>query len=257
MAGRYRRPEHWLDADWEAKAQENPLLAIMTTPGMSEASPSEFTPDQLDAFFTRGRKLFDSHLKPLLAGLDPKGLVVEYGCGAGRIMRAVIDSGHPCAGIDISPTMLEHCRKLLPEASATYLLDETGRCAAPSSQAVIVYSYSVLQHISSLERYITALDEMCRMLKPVGALAIQVNCEDFKAGPDAGYRTENFETYSLHFRPGKAGPYKRKEQDHWSGVYIGYDLLVRLLAERGVTAERWYYHNPHKPRAIWAIGRKG
>ena len=257
MAERYRRPEHWLEADWEAKAQENPLLAIMTTPGMSDAPPAEFSPELLEEFFARGRKLFDVHLKPLLEGFDPKGLVVEYGCGAGRVMKAVIDSGHPCAGIDISPTMLDRSRELVPEAEAVYLLDEAGRCTAPSAQAVLVYSYSVLQHISALERYIVALDEMCRVLAPGGVLAIQVNCEDFKSGPDCGYRTENFETYSLHYRPWKAEPYKRKAQDHWSGVYIGYDLLCRLLAERGVKVERWYYHNPAKPRAIWVTGRKG
>ena len=256
MGERHRRPEHWLDADWEAKARENPLLAIMTTPEMSDAPPSEFSADQLDEFFARGRKLFDAHLRPLLEGLDPRGPVIEYGCGAGRIMRAVIDSGHPSSGIDISPTMLGHCRALLPDAHALYLLDQSGRCDAPSSQAVLVYSYSVLQHIASLDSYVTALDEMCRVLAPGGELAIQLNCEDFKIGPDAGYRTENLETYSLHYRPGKDGPYKRKEQDHWSGVYIGYDLLVRLLAERGIAVRRWYYHNPQKPRAIWVIGRK-
>jgi len=254
---RHPRPEHWLEADWEAKAQENPLLAIMTTPEMSDAPPSEFTAEQLDEFFARGRELFETHLKPLLAGLDPDGLVVEYGCGAGRIMKAVIDSGHPCAGVDISPTMLERCRELVPEASAVHLLDEEGRCAAPSSVAALVYSYSVLQHIPALSDYVTALDEMCRMLTPGGVLAIQLNSEDFKAAPDYPYRTENFETFSLHYRPGHKEPYKRHEQDHWSGVYIGYDLLGRMLAERAVIIQRWYYHNPQKPRALWVVGRKG
>ncbi len=56
MGERHRRPEHWLDADWEAKARENPLLAIMTTPEMSDAPPSEFSADQLDEFFARGRR---------------------------------------------------------------------------------------------------------------------------------------------------------------------------------------------------------
>ena len=94
------------------------------------------------------------------------------------------------------------------------------------------------------------------MLAPGGTALLQVNCEDFKAGPDCGYRTDNFEDHSLHFRPTKAGPYKRHDQDHWSGVYIGYELLKRLLAERGVAVGGWRYHNPEKPRAIWVTGRK-
>jgi SAM-dependent methyltransferase len=257
MRNWYQRPEHWLEADWEAKAQENPLLAIMTRPEMADAPPSDFTPEQLADFFARGRVLYDTHLKPLLGELEPGCLVVEYGCGAGRIMKAVIDGGHPCAGVDISRTMLERCGELVPEAQALYPLDEDGRCAALSAEAGLVFSYSVLQHISTLSRYVTALDEICRMARPGGILAIQLNCEDFKAAADYQYRTENFETYSLHYRPRHAEPYKRHDQDHWSGVYIGYDLLGRLLAERAVTIERWCYHNPRKPRALWIIGRKG
>ncbi len=255
MGKRQLRPEHWLVTDWEAKAQENPLLAVMTTQTMAGAHA--VSEELLDEFFARGRKLFKDHLAPLLHGLERDGLVLEYGCGAGRIMKAVIDAGHRCAGVDISQTMLERCREFVPDSSALFLLNPEGRCAAESSQAGLVYSYSVLQHIPSLSGYVIALDEMCRLLAPGGTLAIQVNCEDFKAGADHPYRTENFDTYSLHYRPSRGAPYKRHEQDHWSGVYISYDLLDRLLAERGVTIERWYYHNPAKPRAIWVIGRKG
>ena len=97
------------------------------------------------------------------------------------------------------------------------------------------------------------------MSPPDDSLAAEIaaHVRDFKIGPDCAYHTENFETYSLHYRPTKTGPYKRHEQDHWSGVYIGYDLLGRLLGDRGVSLERWYYHNPSKPRAIWVVGRKG
>ena len=255
---RYKRPEHWLGIDWEAKAQENPLLAIMTTADMAEAPADAFSPELLEEFFLRGRRLFKDHVEPLMTGLPSDAVVVEYGCGAGRILKSVADAGGRAVGIDISPTMLEHCRELVPEVHALYPLDEAGRSAAPDGQAALVFSYSVLQHIGLLSAYVAALDETCRLLAPGGILALQVNCEDFKAGADVpSWRTENHETYSLHFRPGREDPYKRHEQDHWSGVYIGYDRLGELLAERGVTLERWYYHNPAKPRAIWVVGRKG
>ena len=254
---RYVRPEHWPSIDWEAKARENPLLAIMTVDEMAAAPEREFSPELQAEFFDRGRKLFDKQLRAHLDEVAPGALVVEYGCGAGRIMNAVIESGRRCAGIDISPTMLEFCSDLVPGADALFLLDPHGRCEAASACAGLVYSYSVLQHISTLSAYVTALDEICRILAPGGVAALQVNCEDFKHEAKDRLRTENFETYSLHFRPTKSGPYKRHEQDHWSGVYIGYELLADLLAERGVAVESWRYHNPEKPRAIWVIGRKG
>jgi SAM-dependent methyltransferase len=237
------------------------MAAIRTAEGLVHADPPAFSQELVDAFFARGRKLFQANLAPLLTGRA--GPVLEYGCGAGRIMKAVIEAGHPCAGVDISPTMLQRCRELVPEAGPLYLLDEGGHFAAPSAQAVLVYSYSVLQHIASLSRFAVALDEMCRVLASGGDLAIQVYCEDFTAGPDQPSRTENYEALSLHYRwsphspTGRARPYKRHVQDPWRGIYIGYDQLGRLLAERGVSVERWCYHNPRKPRAIWVIGRKG
>jgi len=46
-------------------------------------------------------------LRPFLSRLPP-GLVIDYGCGIGRLSRLLIDDGHPVVGIDISPTMLGH-----------------------------------------------------------------------------------------------------------------------------------------------------
>jgi SAM-dependent methyltransferase len=254
---RFRRPEHWHGTDWETKARENPLLAIMTTPEMAEAAPTGFTSELLEEFFRRGRKLFDGHIEPLLSGLPKSALVVEYGCGAGRILKFVADAGYRAAGVDISPTMLGHCEDLVPETCELYLLDEAGRSAAPDGAAALVFSYSVLQHIGLLSAYETALDEMCRMLAPGGRLAAQLNCYDFRAGdPETPWRTENFETHSLHYRPGEAKVYKRHDQDHWSGVYIGFERLKAFLEARGVRLERWYFHNPAKPWAIWIVARK-
>ena len=252
-------PEHWREVGWEQKAQENPLSAVMTIQEMEGAPADDFSPEMLEAFFTKGRLLFNNHIAPQLAGLaetDPRPLVVEYGCGAGRILRAVVEAGCPCAGIDISQTMLRHCARLVPEP-ALYPLDAAGRCALPSNSAALVYSYAVVQHISRLSNYVTAIDEMCRIVRPGGVLAVQVNCEDFAGGDlDNPDRTENFETYSLHYRPGAEEPHQRHKYNEWSGVYIGYEVLRGLLAERGLAIERRYYHTRKKLRGLWVIARK-
>ena len=183
--------------------------------------------------------------------------MVEYGCGAGRLLKPLIDRGYRCSGIDISSTMLRHCRDLTPEVEALSELDAEGRCAIASESASIVFSHAVVQHISRLSHYVTAIDEMCRILKPGGVLALHLNCEDFADGPDGPFgRTENHETYSLHYRPGATEPYLRHDQNNWSGVYIGRDTLASILAGHGVTMERWRPHTASKPRSVWAIGRK-
>ncbi len=96
------------------------------------------------------------------------------------------DAGVKAVGIDISPTMLEHCRALVPGAHALHALDDAGRTPAQDGSAALVFSYSVLQHVGLLGAYIAALDEICRLLAPGGVVALQLNCEDFKSGPRRG-----------------------------------------------------------------------
>jgi SAM-dependent methyltransferase len=253
-------PATWLTSDWEAKARENPLYAVMTTPELRGAAPTDFTPQQMEMFFQRGDELFTRHILPRIADIDTgavEPLLVEYGCGMGRILRAATRAGYRCAGIDISETMLEHCRRLVPQVESLHLAAPNGGNSLPDASADLVFSYAVLQHIDLLSHYIGALDEMTRVLKPGGVLAIQVNCEDFNDGDFArSERTENFETFSRHYKPLKRRPYLKKQNNKWSGVYIGYERLCDHLHGRGVVVTSRYYHNPAKFRALWVIGMK-
>lgn len=250
-------PKHWTESSWEEKAKENPLFAVMTMPEMADAPADAFDEQHLDAFFAKGDALFSAHVAPLIALAPSRGLVVEYGCGAGRILKAVTSAGHSAAGIDISPTMVEHCRRLVPDAQSLHCLNDAGRTDLPDASARVVYSYAVVQHIASLTNFVKAIDEMCRVLRPGGVLGVQVNCEDFVSGDfDKADRTENFEDHSLHYRAGEAKPYRRHDQNNWSGVYISDAEMIRLLDERGVQVERRYYHNPKKLRAVWYVCRK-
>jgi SAM-dependent methyltransferase len=255
-----RQPKHWKQLSWEAMAQENPLFAVMTTEAMADAPPADFSAEHRAELFRKGTKLFKRHIRKLLYSSPDSQedtLVVEYGCGVGRIIRAVAEAGWRTAGIDISPTMLEHCRTLAPQAEALYLLDGEGRTAMPDASASVVFSFAVVQHIASLKAYLQAFEEMCRVLKPGGLLAVQVNCKDFEAGDlENPGRTENHEAYSLHYHPGEREPFERHEQNQWSGVYIDHRLLTELLAKHRISIHRWYYNSPDKLLSVWLVGKK-
>ena len=256
-----QRPSHWKQAPWEQMAQENPLFAVMTTEEMAAAPSTDFTDEQVKILFEKGRRLFRRHIAGALdhaPGGKDQGLVVEYGCGVGRMLNAALESGfRRAAGIDISPTMLAHCRRLVPKVEALYPLDEAGRCGLPDACASAVFSYAVVQHISLLSRYLTAFDEMCRILQPGGQLIVQLNCTDFQDGGfDHPGRTENHETHSLHVRPGEEEPYLRHEQDQWSGVYIGSEILVRHLRGRSMKIVNWRGHNAGKSLSVWLYAAK-
>jgi SAM-dependent methyltransferase len=253
-------PEHWSKISWEEKARENPLFAVMTTADVVDAPSDNFDEEQLVPFFAKGVRVFRKNIAPLLANLEgnPENFVVaEYGCGVGRILKPISEKGYQTIGIDISDTMLMHCRKLAPEVRQLYSLDAEGRSGASSESANLVFSFAVVKHIALLSNYVRAIDEMCRVLKPGGVLALNVNCEDFQHGDiESPARTENFESYSLHYRLDESKPYQHHEQDNWSGVYIGHHTLMELLADRRITVHQRYYQNMQKLRGIWYIGTK-
>lgn len=254
-------PLHWDNNTWEEKAKENPLYAVMTSPEMLDAHDQEFADHHLKAFFAKGELVFREHIQP---AIDATGFskadsfLVEYGCGVGRILNAAINAGYRCAGIDISPTMLRHCQRLVPSLQSLHLLNEQGKCDLDDNVASVVFSFAVLQHIPKLSIYLTAIAEMCRLLRAGGVLAINLNTQDFIAGDlDNPGRTENFETYSLHYLSVGTTPYKKRESNFWSGVYIGMDQLRLELKKHSLEIFDIHFHNKErKTKAIWVLAKK-
>ncbi len=247
--------------DWEEKAKRNPLFAVMSVPDFEEKT-SEFTDGDLERFFEKGELIFRRHFEPLLSQTGMLGsgmLAVEYGCGMGRLLRQFLAAGMRCAGIDISPTMIEHAHRLVPEAEALHVLDSANRVPLADASADFVYSYAVLQHINRLSSYTAALDEMCRLLKPGGWMRIQINADDSpfrRFDPTQNLEIETGENYVIKRFPEVDGkePEKR-EFNHWSGVDVSFPIIQRLLNERGVEL-MGYEHYPPKPRACWLTARK-
>lgn len=249
-------PDHWEKNSWEEKARENPLYAVMTMPEMQDAGADDFSPEHLQLFFEKGRKLAERLVMPSLELAPADGTVVEYGCGAGRILNALVEQGIECVGVDISQTMLDHCRGLVPGVNELVCLDAQGDVAIVSGSARLVYSYAVVQHIDKLSAYEKAVSEMCRILCKHGRLVLQVNCEDFTLAANGQLgRTESFEDYSLHYAPGENQP-RTHRNTTWSGVYIGLDLLGELLARNGVRITEVVPFNEKKPRAVVVFGAK-
>lgn len=249
-------PIHWKKNSWEDKARENPLFAVMTVPELADADAEGFTEEQLEMFFIKGRKLVGKWLLPHLDDVPEEGVVLDYGCGAGRLLNALVENGVPCSGVDISPTMIKLCGRLVSGVRDLVVLDENGDVGLPDHYARLVFSYAVVQHIDTLSAHTKALSEMCRLLMPGGKLVVQVNCEDYTEGhgEDAG-RTENFEDHSVHYPPGGGECWVHKHAT-WSGVYIGRELLMKQMEQFGIEVEQFVPYNPKKPRTRVLIGKK-
>jgi SAM-dependent methyltransferase len=261
---------------WEEKARRNPLWAVMSVDefAQADADPASWTPEQLALFFEKGRALFEIYLRPSLerAQMVPGGaVVVEYGSGMGRILRAVHAAGYRCAGVDISETMLAYSRRLVPQVTDLHLLRPDGSVPLPDASADYVYSYAVVQHIARASLVARAVGEMCRVLKPGGLLRLQFQPGSMPFGwaPRAGSNAINFESSSLLFR--WVRPQKRWKvpawiprlpvirlyrHTNWGGVPLRWQTMRDLLRSGGVRLLSLERDPAAEWNSVWLLGKK-
>jgi SAM-dependent methyltransferase len=97
------------------------------------------------------------------------GRVLELGCGAGRLTQYLAARGGEVLGIDVSPRMVEACRRRFPalEFEVGDLADLSG--FADGSRDVVVGAYNVLGVLDHEARQ-RALVDIRRILSPGGLL---------------------------------------------------------------------------------------
>lgn len=111
-----------------------------------------------------GRKPFDrALLDEFAADVRGRGLVCELGCGPGQVARYLRDRGVEMCGIDLSPEMVNHARRLNPDITFTQG-DMLALDAADAAFAGLVSFYAVI-HLRR-EEVVRALKEMWRVLRP-------------------------------------------------------------------------------------------
>jgi SAM-dependent methyltransferase len=96
---------------------------------------------------------------------------IDFGCGVGRLTRALRAHFAECHGVDISSTMLEMAVRLTPECDFRNAPDLN---SFPVGYADLVYSNLVLQHQPDRSHATALIRDMVRVLAPGGLLAFQM-----------------------------------------------------------------------------------
>jgi SAM-dependent methyltransferase len=110
-----------------------------------------------------------SLLEPVLSR---EGLVVELGCGSGRLTRYLVDAGHRVVATDASPAMLDIARGYAGDAMEIRRLvlpDEP----IPEADAIVSIGH-VLSYLPTAEAIDLSLASIARALRPGGILAIDL-----------------------------------------------------------------------------------
>jgi SAM-dependent methyltransferase len=178
---------------WDEVGRDAPLEAVLTRP--SDAAASSW---DVDRFFDTGRADAARFIEQLAARAPSAGRrrALDFGCGVGRVTRALSAHFETVVGVDASRSMIEKARRLNAAYSGcAFVLNRAADLGQfPSAHFDVVYSRLVLQHLppSSVRRYIP---ELIRVLAPNGCLMLQlpdVICRDpedlYRAAPVAGSR---------------------------------------------------------------------
>lgn len=116
-----------------------------------------------EPFYVYKRKKF---LETQFSEVDFKNKVVaELGCGPGGNIQEVLKKGpEKIIGLDISPVMIGLSTKKFKENDKVALHVTNGRDLPLQDRSVdLIYSVTVLQHITDESMFLNAVKEMCRV----------------------------------------------------------------------------------------------
>jgi trans-aconitate methyltransferase len=159
------------------------------------------------AFFETGRKEIDELMRYACSlGVElGRGRALDFGCGVGRLTRALADHFDEVCGVDISAAMLALAREYnahIPNCTFVENPDPSFR-ALPAGDFDFIYSNITLQHMPPRHamRYLRGL---MSQLRPGGLLIFQLPSEC--RGTLAGrlfrvFVQENYRRYVLKKRP--------------------------------------------------------
>jgi ubiquinone/menaquinone biosynthesis C-methylase UbiE len=156
---------------WNDWGSIDPLWAILTEPDLKHGRWD------LEQFWRLGedeiaRVMSTAATLGYPAGNDE---ALDFGCGVGRLTRAMTRHFSHCIGIDVAETMIEQATQLNHGSACTFAVNETNDLARfEDSTFDFVYSALVLQHLPTVAVIRRFIAEFLRVLKPGGLLAFQL-----------------------------------------------------------------------------------
>jgi cyclopropane fatty-acyl-phospholipid synthase-like methyltransferase len=156
--------------DWDDRAKENARYYVNT-------ATREWTDNE---FFASGeatvREQILNDMTNVCQGAQPSAMhVLEIGCGAGRVTRALAAQFGRVTGVDISGEMVRQATLALADRPNAKAIQNNGRDLADVEGPVdFAFSTIVFQHIPSYEVIESYVREVHRLLRPGGLFKFQV-----------------------------------------------------------------------------------
>jgi SAM-dependent methyltransferase len=211
---------------WDERARQDALFFIDTR--------RAFGSDDLGGFWESGEHDLEAVLSRVGTSIGPQDVVLDIGCGVGRITRAVARRARRAYGIDVSGEMIARARALNGELANVEWIHGDGVSLRPLSDASIdaCVSHVVFQHIPQPDVTLGYVREMGRVLRDGGwaAFVLSTDPEVHRPAPPAGLRER------IRRLRGLAPP--RPSDPAWLGAAVTGAALRATAAESGLRLER-------------------
>jgi SAM-dependent methyltransferase len=164
-----------MQREWDARARENARFYVNTE--RQDWSDAEF--------FESGERTVTNEILTdminICQGQDPKRMrVLEIGCGAGRVTRALARIFGEVYGVDISGEMVRQARAAMAGLPHVHILQNNGKDldVLGSARFDFVFSSLVFQHIPSREVIESYAREVRRRLRPGRLFKFQIQGDE-------------------------------------------------------------------------------
>lgn len=172
-----------------------------------------------------------------------KSRVLDVGCGAGFYIRQWNEQGvERVEGLDFSQTSIDTLQGLYPQSSFHLADISDPDLPLPSTRYDYITAFDVLFHIIDDEKYMAALKNLQRMLKPTGLLILSENFthHEHARGSDYHYSRSLAQIERMLEISGLRMSWRRPmfvlmnaPDDSDSRVLRAWWRLVRAVAQRG------------------------
>lgn len=212
---------------WNARAREDAFFFVDNT--------GRYRDPDTERFWSSGEETLDLFGERLHVAVQPDDVVLDVGCGLGRMTRALAARSRQVLAIDVSAEMLEQARRYNAHLANVTWLEGDGVSLAPVHDGSVdaIVSFVVFQHIPDPAITLGYVREMGRVLRPRGWSAFQVS-------NDPGIHEPAATVSGLRWRLAQALRRAPRGQTDpaWLGSAIDLDELGTVADGAGMDVER-------------------
>lgn len=188
-----------MERDWDERARRNARFFVAGYDWQSEEQFRLSGERDLEAIVLKG------------IDLPSDAVVLEIGCGLGRLLRPMSKRAHEVHGVDISSEMVRQATEELRDCPNVHVHHTDGSLLSLGKGAFdFCYSYVVFQHISEKEAVLRYFSDAAELLKPGALFRFQI-CRGDERDP------------------------RSERGGSWLGVVFAEDELRDALSSRGFT----------------------